>query len=383
MKNPLVAYSIPSELAKKCEANGITVTTIKGVPQKDLVSKYGLTKDEARVVKHAISRKPIDHSVIRSLLQKSNYCCCLCKDSKNGYIIHHIEEYSVSQDNNETNLVVLCPNHHDFAHKTGLSLTETIDKQDIILAKIEWEESVKKANQIKAMHQFQVDVGNVDYCNFKRLEEACIRIFDNIPYTKYSSRLIMSRVLNANNQYDTTRFDENKDKKRNYFDKINEGEGLHFVELIKEIGKKVSFTDLSKESVIAIAKTLKVGDYVMMTKKLQGKMFQRTTISEPKMTAIRNKKRLAVIEVSIDSNYVFSTSANERLGRNNLYVVYGIFMGTEKFTDYKDDDLTKIKIAPLVIAFPYIEDSEEFDNEYPAETSAAELLKDALSDLLA
>lgn len=382
MKNSLTAYSIPSDLAKKCESIGLPVSTIKGVPQKDLIAKYGLSKDEARVVKHAVERKPIDPSVARSVLHKSNYCCCLCKDSQHGYIIHHIVEYSVSQDNSESNLAVLCPNHHNSAHKTGPSLTETIDKRDIQEAKWKWEEEVKKANQIKAMSQFRVDVGNVDYCNFKRLEEACIRLFDEVPNTKYSARLFSLRVLNASNQYDTTRFDANKDKKRNYFDKINEGEGLHFVELIKCIGQKVAFTDLSKDSSLAIAKTLKIGDYVMLTKKMRGKMFQLTTIDAPKTTIIRNKKRKTVIELAIDSNYMFSTSANERLGRNNLYVTYGIFLGTEKFTDYKEDDLAKIKISPFIIAFPYIEDSEEFDNEY-ANFDMAESLKDAINGLIA
>lgn len=364
VKNLFINYGIPSELAVKCEANGLTVSTVKVIPQKDLIAKYGLTKDDAKFVKHAIQRTPIEIKVSRILLQKSNYCCCLCKDSANGYIIHHIEEYSTSQDNRESNLVVLCPNHHNSAHKQGHSLTETIDKNDIREAKYEWERLVEKNNQIKAMNEFIVDIGNIDYCNFKRLEETCIRIFGNIPDTKYSARLKSLKVLNDNNQYNTGRFDANKKDKRNYFDKINEGEGLHFVELIKEIGQKVTFKDLSSNSVVAIAKTLKIGEHVMMIKKLKGKMFPITTIEKPANTKIRNKKRNAVIEVILDSNYVFSCSANERISENHLYVTYGTYVGSEKFIDYKDDNLTKIKISPLIIAFPYIEESEEYDNEY-------------------
>ena len=116
-------YGVSSCLADKAASNGLTVTKVTSLPIADLVSKYGVTAEEAQYLVAAVRREPIEERVLGVLLERSNFTCNVCKGVKgHAYVVHHIEEYSVSQDNSYQNLIVLCPNDHDLAHRSGLTL---------------------------------------------------------------------------------------------------------------------------------------------------------------------------------------------------------------------------------------------------------------------
>src|SRR5215216_6143519 len=110
LKDTYIQYGIPSNWAQNYESRGISANTFKNTTQKQLIEKYNIPKEQITLVKNCLTRQPINEKIIQVLLEKSNFVCCLCKESReNGYIIHHIEEYSKSNDNNYKNLAVLCP----------------------------------------------------------------------------------------------------------------------------------------------------------------------------------------------------------------------------------------------------------------------------------
>lgn len=91
-------YGIPNNLAFFLETNGISVTTFRITSKKNLMARYGLDEKIVDLIKSNISRKPIDGQIVQKLLENSNFVCCVCKGVKSdGYIIHHIREYSISR----------------------------------------------------------------------------------------------------------------------------------------------------------------------------------------------------------------------------------------------------------------------------------------------
>lgn len=112
----------------------------------------GFAEQEAKALKAAIVRKPIDETVLSSLLDRSNYLCNCCKGEKGlSFIVHHIEEYSMSQDNSYDNLVVLCPTCHDLAHRSDTQLTMSISPQELRYSKANWEVEVERRNAGRAV----------------------------------------------------------------------------------------------------------------------------------------------------------------------------------------------------------------------------------------
>lgn len=139
-------YGVSSDKAIKYEELGISATMFRQVPIEQLVKQYNLEKEEVSEVKNCIKRKPIDKEILQSLLENSNFVCCCCKGIKSdSYIIHHIDEYSNSQDNSYENLAVLCLNDHDLAHRSP-KLTNKLTADQIRSSKESWEAQVKIHN---------------------------------------------------------------------------------------------------------------------------------------------------------------------------------------------------------------------------------------------
>lgn len=147
----LLQYGVADDFASKVHAAGLTVTKARVLSQADLVSKYGLSAAEAKVLVDCVRRQPIDADVVNRLLQRSNFVCNVCKGHKGvSYILHHIVEYEKTQDNSYANLIVLCPTDHDLAHQGGLTLR--ISPDQLRDAKKQWERQVKANNAQRAAH---------------------------------------------------------------------------------------------------------------------------------------------------------------------------------------------------------------------------------------
>ncbi|MFD2917723.1 HNH endonuclease signature motif containing protein [Psychroserpens luteus] len=145
----LIKYGLGQKMASYFIEKGLSVTSIKGNSKKNLIEKFGLTKIEADEAKNKISRQPIDKKVVNDLLLHNNFTCCCCLGNKGkSYVIHHIEEYEISQNNNIENLALICPVCHDLAHSKR-ALTLTISKEQLLKAKRTWEESCINKRGIK------------------------------------------------------------------------------------------------------------------------------------------------------------------------------------------------------------------------------------------
>ncbi|OYZ00994.1 MAG: hypothetical protein B7Y37_08855 [Sphingobacteriia bacterium 28-36-52] len=172
-KDTYIQYGVPSEMAEYYSELGISVSTFKSTSNKHLIEKYKISKENVVFIKECLKREAIDESIIQSLLENNRYTCCLCKGEKgDGFIIHHIVEYSITQDNSYSNLAVLCPNDHDICHRKGFSLTNSITEKQLRAAKRSWEKQVKyEDSKLAKKAPFRIKKSNLkDIQPFKELK---------------------------------------------------------------------------------------------------------------------------------------------------------------------------------------------------------------------
>src|SRR6185436_6895816 len=123
LKDTYIQYGVPNNWASKYNSIGISAATVKITSSKNLVNKYKIPIVEIKFVKKCLLREPIKQSVVQKLILNNRGVCCICKGQKSdAFIIHHIKEYSKSQDNKYSNLALLCPNDHELTHR-GLQLS--------------------------------------------------------------------------------------------------------------------------------------------------------------------------------------------------------------------------------------------------------------------
>lgn len=152
--NIFVKYGVPNDLALELNSLNLTLSIFNNLSTKLIIDKYKLSKEQVTFVKACIKRSPIDEVVIQELLSRSNFTCCICKGGKSdAFLIHHIIEYSETQDNSYDNLAVLCPNDHDLAHRKGIFLTKKLTPSTIKQEKKDWELMVRRYNTLAAINQ--------------------------------------------------------------------------------------------------------------------------------------------------------------------------------------------------------------------------------------
>lgn len=151
-------YGVSQDLGQRAVAAGLTVTKVRAVSQKDIKDK-AFNAEEAKALKAAVARKPIDETTLYLLLENSNYICNCCKGEKGqSFIVHHIKEYSTSQDNSYNNLIVLCPTCHDQAHRSPTQLTLSISPKMLFYNKANWEVEVEQRNAERAIRRPESEV---------------------------------------------------------------------------------------------------------------------------------------------------------------------------------------------------------------------------------
>ena len=134
----LLAKGIDSSVAQNIVDAEFNLSTLSSCSSSKL-KILGVTDE----IKNKIfdSRPPVPNEIIDNLLYKSRRTCCVCRETERSIIIHHIEEWSESKSNEESNLVVLCLLHHDEAHSKK-ELSQNLTTERIKAAKIKWEKEV-------------------------------------------------------------------------------------------------------------------------------------------------------------------------------------------------------------------------------------------------
>jgi hypothetical protein len=344
----LIQYGIANSLADKAVAAGITVTKARALSQKDMVEKCGLTKDEAKVICNSVKRIPINIDVARILLERSNYTCNICKGQKHpAFIIHHIEEYEISQDNSYSNLIVLCPNDHDLAHQGGLTLK--ITKKQLRKSKYAWEMQVEIANAQRAARAIQIHDDAIDYINIRRIEELCVRLFKSIPKTSISVKLRALKIIGPTGSFDQKYVQSNLSGGRYLFDYMNSQETEHYKQLLQKISNVIDFADLDLEVNYGFdALSNLEGKYAFFIGGVCAKGPDiPITNNSPPVLMHYSRKRVR-IEWILDPNFLMSMSAICRVGGKNRYIIYCLVRTVDK----TDSKTVLVKASPLLIAQP-------------------------------
>lgn len=346
----LIQYGISSDMAERSSNLGLTVTKIRSLSNEDLKNKFGLSIEEAKELKTAINRQPIDGDTLNTLLERSVYTCNICHGAKGAsFIVHHITPYAKTQDNDYINLIVLCPNDHDLAHGSGLSMSITAEQ--LKSSKEKWEGLVEKANAAKAAQSIEINDGGIDYINVHRIEELCLGIFKEIPKTSATSYLENKGIINKQGYFQEDFVRENLSG-HFLFNYINSGEGIHYRELMVQISTKIKFENLSEA----------IDSGKRKVKSLEGKLaffiggvYSKIPITpiekgSPAVTMHYTKRKIRV-EWILDPNYFQSVSAIARQGTKNRYIIYCLVRTID--TDVGGGQ-TLIKASPFLIAQPSI-----------------------------
>jgi hypothetical protein len=346
-----VQYGVSSDLAAICANADLTVTKARTLAIKDLVDKFALSTSQAKAIKEAVSRKPIDKDTLYTLLERSNYLCNICKGTKStSFIVHHIEPYAQTQDNDYRNLIVLCPADHDYAHSGGLSLS--ISPAQLLRAKDKWEDEVERGNAIRAAKLVEVNESAIDYMNVKRIEELCLQVTGKIPETRASGGLQASGILNAAGSFQQKFVRDNLSSGRFLFDYINSGEALHYRDLMSSIAQKIELEDLSeavdrgKKAVVALE-----GKYAFFIGGVYSSRPVTPFTNDTPMVVMHYTKRKIRVEWLLDPNYLFSVSAIGRQGSKNRYIIYCLVRTVD--TEAVPGEVL-IKASPLLIAQPSV-----------------------------
>ncbi|HLN30052.1 MAG TPA: HNH endonuclease signature motif containing protein [Gemmataceae bacterium] len=112
----ILAAGLDSGLAGKALDARFTLAKLRTATKKDLEPHFN--QIEIDRIRDRLQRKPIDEDVIRQLVEKCDWSCCVCWDleDRQPIIIHHIEEHAKGGDDTYENLVVLCLSCHGTAH---------------------------------------------------------------------------------------------------------------------------------------------------------------------------------------------------------------------------------------------------------------------------
>jgi hypothetical protein len=138
----MLAAGLDSALAEKAFAAGFTLTKLRNATKKALEAHF--YQGEVERIRERLQRKPIDEAVIRELVDKCDWSCCVCwkVDERQPIIIHHIEEHSKTADDSYANLVVLCLNCHGKAHSRWEISRHPVDAVFIKSRKAEFEKAI-------------------------------------------------------------------------------------------------------------------------------------------------------------------------------------------------------------------------------------------------
>lgn len=128
--NPIKSVNI--NLASKLDAHDLTEEEIEHI--------INFKDDRAgvKIVQGKIQQRVYNTSIIKQLKRLYKGTCQLCgvnpvlDFNANITEVHHIDHFSVSQNNNSNNLIVLCPNHHRLIHK--LNPTYNPSSQSFVLS---------------------------------------------------------------------------------------------------------------------------------------------------------------------------------------------------------------------------------------------------------
>lgn len=164
----LIARGINSDLARQLRLQGLHLKKLQLMPLPEL-ERIGLSvEDIASVQKGA--RPPIPLPDLIKVLFANRWLCCVCRDSSQPIVVHHIHPWAESRDHSPTNLAVLCSPHHSEAH-TMRALNVSLSDERLTGLKARWEADVQRLDRLDLHKATQSQGCHWWYFNHLRLFE--------------------------------------------------------------------------------------------------------------------------------------------------------------------------------------------------------------------
>lgn len=135
----IVAAGLDTGTAQKALDAGWNLTKLRAATKKELEAVF--YTGEVERIRAALQRKEIDEKVVRELIEKCDWSCCMCwnLDKRDPIILHHIVEHAKTADDSYANLAVLCLNHHGTAHSSWQISRHPLPPDLIRMRKAEFE----------------------------------------------------------------------------------------------------------------------------------------------------------------------------------------------------------------------------------------------------
>jgi hypothetical protein len=252
--NALIARGVDSNKANQLLSIGHNLTTLKQLSVEDL-RKLNLRDTFIETIQKE-NRPPIPPETVITLLYKSKRTCCICRDNSRSIIIHHIEEWHISKDHSENNLVVLCLQHHDEAH-TQKDLSQNLSKSQLLAFKEKWISYVQ-TDDAKVVLGLMQYYSRWDYINIKRVFELFIN--QRIMYNDIESYLTLLNLNILDQRGIPHPIQEWKIPEKPEWHLCDFGSGIYYMHylktIIERIVEKLPLIDLTNNLSISFIKSI-------------------------------------------------------------------------------------------------------------------------------
>ena len=346
----LLRRGVSSDLSEGLLRKGYTLAKLKLLSNSELKA-LSLNPEQIAAIQEG-GRPPIPEDVYIKLLYEAKRTCCVCRDPSKPIIIHHLEEWSKSRSHDESNLVVLCLEHHDQAH-TKKELSISLNKKQLVEFKSKWLEQSRTSDAEAILGLVSRDFARWDYFNHARVYELFLEMDIDPTNFKTFKKLNDANYVDSLGILNIAAIQEmNSDESYMYRD----GNGFITVFYMKEVFQAVlarlpvvDITDKFNRS--HIVSLLRPGSFIALQ---AGFYYKQATDKDSGGGQLRRayyKKRGVKIEFSFDPYEATSSSAyNDSLAGHSVSTVICIVKSI-----YDKDDFLNIDVGCLAIG-SYLED---------------------------
>lgn len=141
----LVARGVDTETASRWTSDGWTVGKLRGTTTEQL-RRLGFSDELSEQLLKG-GRPPIPIENATRVLYHNRFQCCVCRDPAKPVILHHVKPWAKSRDHDDSNLAVLCLDHHERAHSVS-ALAQNLDASALRNLKRQWEAACVEADRI-------------------------------------------------------------------------------------------------------------------------------------------------------------------------------------------------------------------------------------------
>lgn len=162
----LLARGVDSNVAGRLVDQGLTLSALQQM-REDQLTSLGIASDGvANILKGG--RPPIPPETVARVLYRNRFQCCVCRNPANSIILHHIRPWAASRDHDESNLAVLCLQHHADAHSTT-TLAQNLDQTNLRSFKQQWEADCERLDAEAILRVSRLNHAAWLYFNHQRI----------------------------------------------------------------------------------------------------------------------------------------------------------------------------------------------------------------------